>query len=116
MPTRNMVAANQSIFSNLDEFCAIRSDQIRNAGKRRWITTDKNDREFLKNATALAQISLAPGIKLAHYCFEGRSFLVVSGLEVIEPPRRLDQEELRGGVLTLFLSEQNPSPTNYCSD
>jgi hypothetical protein len=111
MPTRNMIEANKSVFGNLDDFCAIRSDPIRNAGKPRWIATSSNDKEFLKSARTLAHLSLSPNIRLAHYRFNDLSYVVVSGLEISDPPRGFVQEELGGGALTLFLAEEFPSPS-----
>ena len=68
------------------------------------------------NATLVAELALSTVVKIARFDFSNRAFFVTSGLDVLEPPKALEVEELHGGILTAFLSEVRPSPAASASE
>jgi hypothetical protein len=110
MSSRNMIAANTVVFGSLDEYCMIRSEPLSNAGQPRWINTTSSGRQFLKDATLVAELSFSASVKVARFDFSNRAFFVTSGLDVPEIPVVLRVEDLDGGLLTAFLSELRPTP------
>jgi len=110
MPERNMKAANTVVFSSLDEYCSSRAEALSNAGQPRWISTTSPGRQFLRNATLVAQLSFSASVKVARFDLSNRAFFVTSGLDTPELPDVLELEDLDGGMLTAFLSELKPVP------
>src|ERR1035441_3485582 len=94
MPSRNMIAANTSVFSSLDGYCASCAEPISNAGRPRWISTTSSGRQFLMNATLVAELSLSAVVKVARFDFSNRAVFVTSGLDVPEAPNALRVEDL----------------------
>jgi len=110
MQSRNMIQANTVVFSALDEYCLRRGEPLSNAGKPRWITTDKPGKAFLKFATLVEALPFSSSVKIARFDFYNRAFLVTTGLDVPEAPSVFQVEDLDGGRLTALLSELNPTP------
>lgn len=107
---RNMIEANTAVFSSLDEYCLRRGEPLSNAGKPRWITTDRLGKAFLKYATLVAELSFSASVKVARFDFYNRAFFVTTGLDLPEAPDVLQVEHLDGGRLTAVLSELRLTP------
>jgi hypothetical protein len=105
-----MKAANTAVFSSLDKYCSDRGVDLANAGAPRWITTTRSDRQFLIEASLIADLSLSASLKAGRFDYSGHAYFVTSGFDVQEPPGLLQEEDSNGGILTAFLAELLPAP------
>lgn len=112
MGDRNMIEANKKIFTSLDDFCARRSEPIKNSGTARWITTDKTiDRSILKSAQISTYLSFASRIKIARFNFGNSALFCTVGFDLPDQINDLTEVEVGGGILTMVLAELSPAPT-----
>jgi hypothetical protein len=110
MSSRNMIAANTSVFASLDEYCSRREEPIANAGSPRWISTTAHSRELLIGAKRTAELSFSSSVKIARYDYRNRAYFITSGLDSPETPTALTPEDVDSGLLTAFLADLTPTP------
>jgi hypothetical protein len=110
MPSRNMIAANVTIFEAIDEYCRRRGDVLGTANHPRWINTTSQERGALKHAKLTSKVSLSASIKLARFDLYNRIYFLTSGLDTLDVPNELQVEDINAGLVTAFLSELQPTP------
>lgn len=110
MSSRSKIAANESIFRRLDQYCDRYGEPIRNAGRPRWIKTDKHNREFLVYSQLLNKQVFSPTLMIARFDYGDRSYIVTAGFDSLDPLAAFQEEELRGDILTAFLAEMPVRP------
>jgi hypothetical protein len=107
---RNMIKANEALFSLLDEYCAKRSDPIRNAGTPRWVATTKQEKQLLKNGKICALLSFGSKRSLTRIDYGSRSYFCTIGFEHVECALNLSVAEVDAGLLTILIAEAEPVP------
>lgn len=110
MATRNMIAANLSIFAFLDEYCLTRGTVIPNAGSDRYISSTVGvDRARLKTADLISQISFTSSLRIARFDVGTDAFFCTVGFDLPDEVGFAVSEDVEGGMATLILSELLPS-------
>lgn len=108
---RNKIESNQAIFSGFDEFCKSDENPVANAGARRWIRTEPNERAFLVDAKLVEIIEFSPVRKIAQFDFDGQSYFICIGFDATEHHTDLSEISVNGGIATAVLAELKPRIT-----
>jgi len=106
--SRNIIRANQSIFAALDKHCAARGSTLQDAGKKRWIASQKLHRHFMANARLSDFVHFGPGRKLARMELSTKSYICSVGFEPNQGLLRGAELDLDPALLTVLLSELLP--------
>ncbi len=114
--SRSMKAANEAVFKSLDAHCQIRNVVLANAGTARWITSNNDDREFLRKGKISQIVNFSPRRKLAAVSLHSKEFIVAVGFDLNDDYAGLREIPLAGGHLTLVLSELEVIPTGSVSE
>jgi len=109
--SRNIIWANQSIFAALDRHCAARGSTLHNAGKTRWIASQKLHRHFMANARLSDSVHFGPGRKLARLELSTKSYICSVGFEPNQGLLCGAELDLDPALLTVLLSELQPRPS-----
>jgi hypothetical protein len=109
--SRNIIHANESIFAALDRHCAARDSTLQNAGKPRWIASEKLHRHFMASARVSESVHFGPGRKLACFELSTKSYLCSVGFEPNQGLLRGAKLDLDPAFLTVALSELQPRPS-----
>lgn len=107
--TRNMIGANSNLFLHLDDICAGYEEPIRNAGRRRYISTNAGEKTFLINSILCERLDFSPARKLARFEYDKTSTFVTIGLDSPKLSRG-SEVDVHAGHLTVALSELKPKP------
>lgn len=111
MVTRRKKDENTKVFSYLDEYCAANGEVLDNAGQARWVISEEGqDQDRLIKAELKSFLSLGASLKVARFDIEEESLFCTIGLELPEDVAGLYYEDVQGGMMTLLLSELNPTP------
>lgn len=111
-----MKDANKNVFDTIDQYCQIRDVVLKNAGTPRWIKSERNDKEFLRNGKIHEILSFSTRRKLAAISIHSEEYIVVVGFDFQENYIGLIEVPLRGGHLTLVLSELKVAPTGSVNE
>lgn len=114
--SRHMITANEEIFVALDKFCAARGVALQNAGKSRWIASERKHRHFLTKATIGESISFSAGRKLARFSLSTKSFFCAVGFDQASLASGALELDLDPAFLTVALYELQPRPIGPVSN
>ena len=108
--SRNKIETNKRIFCNLDAFCAKNNDPIRNAGKPRWIDTNKDERQFLVYAEKKECWTISQRKHIVRFEYAKASFLFCIGFDHAKINSSFEYENLDSGMMTALIGEINLMP------
>jgi len=105
---RNMIAANEKIFSKLAELVKKSSLPAGSVARKRYIKTNEREREWLKNLSVGKQQPILPRLKTAQLSFENKEYFVVAGgtnSNIEDDNEFIRSIDLNAGLATALLSE-----------
>lgn len=114
--SRLMKAANEAVFRTLDDYCQTRGAVLANAGSPRWISSGRQDKEFLRHAKVGQTVSFSPRRKLASVSLHSNEYILALGFDLQDEYAGLTDVPVEGGHLTFALSEFGVVPTATVSE
>src|SRR6266436_5456234 len=104
--SRNMIEANQRIFSRLIEKAKLSGRALDNADAIRYIKTTAEEKEWLKNLVVSEVEPVSAKVKTATVDYQGRALLVVVGAaRVTEMEYVMKPTKVNAGMFTALVKE-----------
>jgi len=107
---REMVGANAAIFQTLDDAVSSLGHHIPNSGSPRWISTNPNERGFLKDSKVLNIVKIGQNRSVLHLEYGGFSFFSTVGFSEKIELSHLTEIDTTSSQLTVILFEGNVKP------
>src|SRR2546421_4164362 len=99
--SRNMIEANQRVFSRLIEKAKLSGRTLENADATRYIRTTAEEKEWLKKLVVNGVESVSAKVRTATVDYQGRALLVVVGAaRVTEMEYVMKPAEVNAGMFT----------------
>lgn len=108
--SRNMKAANASLFRHLEIFCAHRGEPIPSAGLVRWVSGSPEDQDYLKNLVLQQTLKFGLRRSVTRLTKADSHFVVLVGFEFPIDLAQLVALPLASGVGVCVISELAPQP------
>lgn len=107
---RNMIRANQRLFKHLVDYCHRRGEAIAAPQAVRYISTDDEDKRFLRELELGALLRFGNHRSLTHLTFQDRHYVALMGFEFEPTLVHVGEGDLNAGMATCLWSELLPLP------
>jgi hypothetical protein len=108
--SRNMIAANEAVFSLLDQYSIRAGQRLANHGTVRWIATDATDKEILKNFELTQGFRISPSRAIGRFDRHPDVIFLTFGFSEGFHSSNFPALEVGAGLLTAGLCELRPQP------
>lgn len=106
--SRNMIAANIGIFVAIDEHADSSGAPLENAGTKRYIATNDEEEELLKDLALTYVSRVTPSRVILRYDYGALNVFALSGFNDAVSSAWLDRADLGGAILTAVLADLKP--------